>query len=198
MKHHAALLYTEVAPFVAELRDRPGTAARALEFLILTAARTGEVIGARRTEIDLKTQMWIVPRERMKGGREHRVALSDRAATILKELPDCDSEFVFTGPDAGPLSNMAMLSVLRRMKRRDLTVHGFRSTFRDWAAEATTYPGDVVEMALAHALPSRVEAAYRRGDLLEKRRRLMEDWARYCETTPAPNAATVVPIRARG
>ena len=163
---------------MAELRSRNGVAARALEFLILTAARTGEVRGARWSEI--KGDTWIIPGERMKGEREHRVPLSKRALKLLTELPR-ESEFVFIGREGRSLSVNSIVSVLQRMGRSDgLTIHGFRSTFRDWAAETTAYPNHVVEMALAHAIGSGVEAAYRRGDLFEKRRRLMEDWAKFC------------------
>ena len=156
--------------------------AKALEFTILTACRTGEVLGARWDEIDLSSRTWTIPAGRMKGEREHRVPLSAPAiavAAALKEI--CTSDYVFPGARRGkPLSNMAMLVLLRRMNRSDLTVHGFRSTFRDWAAEQTAYPNEVVKMALAHAVRNKVEAAYRRGDLFEKRRRLMDDWATFC------------------
>jgi integrase len=132
----------------------------------------------------------------MKANREHRVPLSKRAVKIIEQLPKDDGEFLFANPDGKAMSNMALLALLKRMKRDDLTVHGFRSTFRDWASETTSHPSDVVEMALAHSVSDKTEAAYRRGDLLEKRRRLMEDWARYCET-PARDPAKIVPIRAR-
>jgi integrase len=193
VKHHAALPYDEAAAFMVDLRKRPGTAARALEFLILTAARTGEVIGARKSEIDRRTKMWIVPAERMKGKREHRVPLSDRALAILDALPETDDKFLFVGPDGKALSNMALLALLRRMKRK-VTTHGFRSTFRDWAAEQTSYPPEICEMALAHAVKDKTEAAYRRSDLLEKRRRLMDEWARFCDT-PIDASGDVLPMR---
>jgi integrase len=155
---------------------------------ILTAARTGEVIGATWDEIDLAGKVWTVPAGRIKGGREHRVPLSDRVLEILKSLPsEAHNKFVFIGPRAGGLSNMAMASVLERMGRDDITVHGFRSTFRDWAAERTGYPNHVAEMALAHVIGNKVEAAYRRGDLFEKRQKLMADWARYCWMKLAAN-----------
>jgi integrase len=195
-KHHPALPYSEIGDFIATLRDREGTAARALEFTILTTARTSEVIGARRSEFDLKNRMWIVPGARMKSGRDHRVPLSERALEIISTLPD-EGESVFTGRHAdSALSNMAMLKLLQRdLQRPDLTVHGFRSTFRDWASEMTAFANEVLEMALAHVVSDETEAAYRRGDLLEKRRRLMADWATYCAT--ASNAGdVVVPIRA--
>ena len=193
VKHHAALPYGALPEFISELRERPGVAARALEFAILTASRTGEVIAARWSEINLANRVWTIPAERMKGSREHRVPLSKRATEVLEELPR-EGEFVFPGGRAGKgLSNMALLTTLRRMKRGDLTAHGFRSSFRDWAAETTAYPSDVVEMALAHAVSSKVEAAYRRGDLFEKRRRLMDEWADYCA---APTRdGTVLPLR---
>jgi integrase len=203
IEHHAALPYAELPAFLASLRTREATAARALEFLILTAARTGEVIGARWNEIDLHDKTWTVPAARMKAQREHRVPLSARAVAILQEMQaprnrDDDNAFVFAGPGPGaPLSNMAFLMLLRRMELNDLTVHGFRSTFRDWAAERTDYPNHVVEMALAHAVSDKVEQAYRRGDLFEKRRRLMQQWATFCTTTPAQKAqSNVTPLRA--
>ena len=190
IEHHAALAYTELPSFLANLRTREAIAARALEFLILTAARTGEVIGARWNEIDLLDKTWTAPATRMKAHREHRVPLSPRALSILGELQaarqsDDRSGFVFQGSKPGtPLSNMAFLMLLRRMGLDDLTVHGFRSTFRDWAAERTNYPNHVVEMALAHAVSDKVEQAYRRGDLFEKRRRLMQQWATFCTAAP--------------
>lgn len=182
---------------MADLRKREGVAARALEFAILTAARTSEAIGARWSEIDLKAATWIVPAERMKARRDHRVPLSEPALALLKALPrDPESDFVFISPmsKGEPLSNMALLATLKRMHRADLTAHGFRSTFRDWAAETTAYPDAVVEMSLAHAIGNAVEAAYRRGDLFEKRKRLMADWASYCAANVRPKAE-VVPIR---
>jgi integrase len=200
--HHAALPFDEMPTFLAALRSRQGMAARALEFTALTAARTGEVLGARWREIDMTAKVWTVPGERMKAGRDHRVPLSDPALDVLeKVLPlalmaDAAANPgapVFPGPRrALPMSNMTMLMLLRRMKRDDLTAHGFRSTFSDWAAERTAYPREVVEMALAHAVENKVEAAYRRGDLFEKRRKLMEAWAAFCETAPSRE---VVPLR---
>ncbi|RIV65962.1 tyrosine-type recombinase/integrase [Burkholderia pseudomallei] len=181
-KHHAALPYKEIGAFVAELRSMFGTAVRALEFTILTAMRTGEVIGAWPTEINLAEHVWTVPAERMKAKRTHRVPLSTAAIALLDALPRSDGSPVFEGMRAcRPLSNMAMLQVLDRMGRSDLTVHGFRSTFRDWAAECTPFPNEVVEMALAHAIRDKTEAAYRRGDLFEKRCTLMQAWADYIE-----------------
>jgi integrase len=193
-EHHAALPYSELPDFMAALRRREGVGARALEFAILTAGRTGEVIGAKWGEFDLAVRVWTVPAGLMKGGREHRVPLADRAVEILEQLPR-EGEHVFIGGRAGrPLSNMALLETLRRMGRGDLTTHGFRSTFRDWAAETTGYPRELAEAALAHAIESKVEAAYRRGDLFEKRRRLMDDWAVYC-ASPAAERGTIVPMR---
>ncbi len=192
VQHHAALPYDELPEFMATLRTHEGVAAGALEFAILTAARTGEVIGARWSEIDLGEKLWTIPPERMKAGKEHRVPLSARAIAILEEMrPLChvndgrDEEypFVFPGGKRGQsLSNMAFLMLLRRMKRDDLTAHGFCSSFRDWAAERTNFPSEVAEMALPHTVSSKVEAAYRRGDLFERRRRLMTAWSTFCGT----------------
>ena len=187
VRHHAALPYGELPAFMAALRKHDGVNPRALEFAILTTARTGEIIGARWAEIDVDTALWNVPAERMKGKREHRVPLSARALEILQSLPrEGEAEFVFPGRRAGSaLSNMVLFKMLRRMGRSDVTTHGFRSTFRDWAAEQTAYPREVCEAALAHALKDKTEAAYRRSDLLEKRRRLMADWSKYCTLPPA-------------
>jgi integrase len=194
--HHAALPYAELPAFMAVLHEREGVAAQALEFTILTAARTGEVIGATWDEINLKEKTWTVPAGRIKGGREHRVPLSDRALEILHALPrERNNPFVFIGPRKGGLSNMGMASALVRMGRNDITVHGFRSTFRDWAAERTNYPNHVVEMALAHVVGDKVEAAYRRGDLFEKRRKLMADWSKLCTTAPAKAGTNVISLR---
>jgi integrase len=197
VEHHAALPYAEIGAFTAELRQEEGVAARALEFVILTAARTGEVIGARWDELDLAERLWTVPGERMKAGREHRVPLSDAALAILGELAKArNGDFVFPGGRAGrPLSNMSMLMLLRRMGRGDLTIHGFRSSFRDWAAERTSFPAEVAEMALAHTVSDKVEAAYRRGDLFQKRRQMMDAWARFC-TTPHAAGGRVVSFAA--
>jgi integrase len=174
VEHHAALPYPEIADFMAELRSKDGIAADALEFAILTAARTGEVIGATWAEFDLEHRLWSVPGERMKAGREHRVPLSEAAMAVLAALKR-EGDRVF------PVSNMAMNMLLRRMGKNGLTVHGFRSTFSDWAAERTNFPSEVRELALAHAVGNKVEAAYRRGDLFGKRRELAEAWAHYCE-----------------
>tara|TARA_R110000868_G_scaffold411742_1_gene708448 strand:+ start:197 stop:1423 length:1227 start_codon:yes stop_codon:yes gene_type:complete len=187
VKHHAALPYSEVADFLNKLRQQTGVAARAFEFAILTASRTSETLNAVWSEVDLEKKVWTIPGERMKAGQEHRVPLSDRAIEILQSVgqqfgfnPDRP---VFPGQRIKkPLSNMAFLAILRRMKRTDITAHGFRSTFRDWVAEKTAYPHEVAEMALAHSVSNKVEAAYRRGDLFDKRRALMDSWARECES----------------
>jgi integrase len=190
--HHPALPYTEINGFMTHLRQQDGIVARALEFTILTAARKSEVTGARWSEID--GNVWTIPGERMKGGRKHRVPLCDRAVAILKSLPH-ESDFVFIGAQNGrPIGDAVMPDLMERMGRDDITVHGFRSTFKDWASETTAYPNHVVEQALAHAIGNGVEAAYRRGDLFEKRRQLMESWAQYCS---GPHVeADVVPLRA--
>jgi len=202
-EHHAALPYAEIAAFMGELRQQQGIAARALEFAILTASRTGEVLGARWHEINLADQVWTVPAERMKAGKEHRVPLSGAAIAIVNQMAEIrDGKFVFPGAKAEqPLSNMALLMLLRRMGRDDLTAHGFRSSFRDWAGDCTDFPREVAEMVLAHTVGDRVEAAYRRGDGFEKRRLLAEEWAKYCAEAP-PSPATkgepkVVPLRQR-
>jgi integrase len=202
VQHHAALPWKAVGAFMADLRGRDGVVARALEFAILTAARTGEVLGARWREIDLADATWIVPAERMKMQREHRVPLPATAAGILRTmapLRPADDEaggaFVFPGQKSGrPLSGMAFLMTLRRMGRDDLTAHGFRSTFRDWVAERTSYPNEVAEAALAHVVKNETEAAYRRGDLFEKRRKLMEAWAAFC-AKPLAEGGTVTLFR---
>jgi integrase len=194
VEHHAALPFDETPTFVMELRGRKSLSASALEFAILTAARTSEVIGARWSEIDLKHKTWTIPAARMKAKREHRVPLCDRAIEILKRL-DRRGDFAFGSAVTGkPLSNMAMLELLRGL-RPGLTVHGFRSGFRDWAAERTHFPHEVAEMALAHAISDKVEAAYRRGDLFEKRRKLMELWSRYLAKPVAIEGGKVVSIK---
>ncbi len=192
--HHAAMSYAEVPAFIANLQSRHATAARALEFAILTAARSGEVLGARWDEFDLERAVWTLPAERMKAGREHRVPLPRRVLKIVKALHEKrDGEFVFSGQKSGkPLSVMALEMVLRRMKVDGVTVHGFRSAFRDWAAERTNFTNEVCEAALAHVIENKVEAAYRRGDLFDKRRKLMEAWALYCAL---PKAGKVVAFR---
>jgi integrase len=184
VEHHAALPFVECPAFMVELRARKSASAPALEFAILTAARTSEVIGARWSEISLKSKVWTVPGSRMKAGVEHRVPLTDRAVALLKALPARRSDFVFgTAVTGKPLSNMALLEMLRGM-RPGLTVHGFRSTFRDWAAERTSLPRDVAERALAHGIKNKTEAAYERTDLFNKRRKLMEQWERFLTTAP--------------
>jgi len=192
-QHFAALPYAQISAFVLSLRDQEGTAARALEFLILTAARTNEVTGAKPDEFDFESAIWTIPAERMKSKRVHRVPLSARAIAIAQKAIEDKGEFVFPGMDREKsLSNMAMLQLLERMERDEITVHGFRSSFRDWTAEQTNYARDVCEMALAHTIGNKTEAAYRRGDLFEKRRRLMAEWAKYCELKP--KAGKVVSI----
>jgi integrase len=183
VQHLAALPYREVGEFLKDLRTRSGVASLALEFLILTAARTGEVLGATWGEIQEAQGVWTVPASRMKAGREHRVPLSPAALDVLERAKKVRrGDYIFPAARAiAPLSNMALLAVLKRMERTDITVHGFRSCFRDWAAEETTCANEVVEMALAHAIGSKVEAAYRRGDLFEKRKALMAAWADYCD-----------------
>lgn len=182
VKHHPALPYKELPDFIQLLRNQEGVGALALEFTILTAARTGETIGASWEEMDITERVWIVPAERIKAGREHRVPLSYRTVEILLIMRDMRvSDFVFPGLRKGkPLSNMTMLGVLKRMGCGYLTTHGFRSSFRDWAAECTNYPGEMAEMALAHTIGNKVEAAYRRGDLFDRRRQMMRDFAAYC------------------
>lgn len=196
VQHHPALAYDEVGAFMEALRSQGGMAAKALELCILTAARTSETINARWDEIDLAAKLWTIPASRIKAGKEHRVPLSAPALALLAQLAEARSgEFVFPGGKAGkPLSNMALLALLKRMGRGELTVHGFRSAFRDWAAERTHFPREVAEMALAHAIGDKVEAAYRRGDLFEKRRRLMDEWARFCALPR--HSGDVVPIAA--
>jgi integrase len=194
--HHAALPYSEVPAFVYELRQREAIAALALEFCILTAARSGEVLGATWSEINRQAKVWTVPPVRMKGGREHRVPLSSRAMEILDKLASQRAgDHIFPGQKGGrPLSGMAMEMVLRRMKA-GVTIHGFRSSFRDWAGECTTFPREIAEAALAHLVGDETERAYRRGDALEKRRLLMESWAGFISS---PNGTgTVVPLSGR-
>jgi integrase len=209
--HHAAMPFSEVSAFMALLANRPAIAARALEFTILTAARTGEVLGARWEEIDFGLKVWTVPPHRMKARKEHRVPLSPAAMDVLRKsaprppnsLENADespetpflaqglSGLIFLGGSLDkPLSNMAMEMLLRRMNVGAWTVHGFRSTFRDWAGETTDYPREIIEIALAHSVGSKVELAYRRGDALEKRRPLMDDWASFALNTTAAEGAT--------
>jgi integrase len=195
VKHHPALPYGQVSAFMTALRTREGIAARAVEFAVLTAARSGEVRGATWAEIDLDAALWVIPAERMKMDREHRVPLSTAAVALLKDMPRMDHLVFPGGKKDTALSDMSLTAVLRRMnessdasrasrwtdqKGKGITVHGFRSTFRDWASEMTIYSREVAEMALAHAVGDKVEAAYRRGDLFGKRREMMEEWATYC------------------
>jgi integrase len=199
VKHHAALPFDDIPAFMNELREQEGVAACALEFLILTATRTGEVLGALWSEIDLKNKAWTIPATRMKSRKEHRVPLSPRAQEILEDLKRETSEertFIFVSKKTKkPLSNMAFSMLLRRMKRSDVTAHGFRSTFRDWCAERTNFAHEVAEMALAHAINSKVEAAYRRGDIFEKRRRLMLAWSDYCCGADATAKSNIISMR---
>ena len=188
VKHHAALPYAEASAFISRLRSLSGVAARAFELLILTATRTSETLGARRVEIDLDAQIWTIPAERMKVPKEHRIPLCPHAIKLLRPLVQdeaSDSEYLFPGNKPGThLSNMALLQLLRRLERSDLTAHGFRSTFRDWARETTDYPREVAEAALAHTIRDKTEAAYARGDLFDKRRVMMTHWGRYLSQKP--------------
>ena len=200
VEHHAALPYAELPGFLVALREQEGIGARAVEFAILTAARTGETIGAHWNEINLLEKTWTIPAARMKAGREHRVPLSPRTLGILEEMQahrHADDGFVFPGGKLGkPLSNMAFLMLLRRMDRDDLTAHGFRATFKTWASDRTGFQNEIVEAALAHVVGCKVEHAYRRGDMFEKRRRLMQQWATFCTTSPAQERqSNVAPIR---
>lgn len=198
VEHHPALPWQDMGAFMAALRQQEGIAAKAVEFAILTAARSGEVRAATWAEIDLDARIWTVPAEHMKMNREHRVPLSKAAVAVLEAMPRM-GELIFPGAREGkPLSDMSLTSVLRRMERRDITVHGFRSSFRDGCAEsvANGFPREVCEHALAHSLPDKVEAAYRRGDLIEKCILLMQAWADYCAQPAA--AASVTPIRGKG
>jgi integrase len=202
VEHLAALPYHDLPRFLADLRQRDAFAARALEFLILTAARTGEVIGARWSEIDLLDKAWTVPAARMKAKREHRVPLSSRAVGILHEMANGRSigsdALVFPGAKPGnPLSNMSLLMLLRRMNLQKLTVHGFRSTFKTWASERTSFQNEIVEAALAHVIGDKVEQAYRRGDMFERRRRLMQQWAAFCTAAPAQHVVNITALRRR-
>jgi integrase len=194
VKHHAALPYTEISGFMAKLRQQEGMAAPALEFAILTASRTGEVIGARWDEIDIANRLWTIPAVRMKARKEHRVPLSDAAMAIVEKMAEIrTNDFVFPGVRGGALGVNGMLLLAKKIGGEHMTGHGFRSTFRDWAAERSSFPHEVAEMALGHTVGDAVERAYRRGDLFEKRRQLAEAWARYCA---APQAdGRVVPIR---
>lgn len=194
VRHHPALPIEQMGAFMVTLRATEGISARCLEFAILTAARSGEARGARWPEIDLQKAVWSVPPERMKGKKEHRVPLSLAAVTLLKSLElDPDNDFLFPGPRSGaPLSDMSLLAIMRRQKL-DATPHGFRSTFRDWAGEYTNYPRELAEVALAHLKGDATEAAYWRGDVLEKRRRMMVDWAKFI--AKPRKAGAVIPMQ---
>ncbi len=206
VEHHNALPLDEMGAFMLALREQVGMGAKALEFAILNASRSGEVRLATWDEIDLTTNMWVIPAERMKAKREHRVPLSDAAVKLLTALPRmAGTQLVFPAPRGGALSDMTLTAVIRRMNEsegniwidpgtgREVVPHGFRSTFKDWASERTAYPGEMSEMALAHAIGDKVEAAYRRGDMLERRRKMMDDWATFCATVAQPSAE-VIPI----
>ncbi len=196
VRHHRALPIDELPAFVADLRQREGMAAKCLEWVVLTACRSGEARGARWQEIDLANRLWVVPAERTKTSKVHRVPLSDEAVALLESLPRmATSDLVFWAPRGGQMSDMTMAAVMKRMGV-DAVPHGMRSTFRDWCSERTAYPRDVAEMALGHAIGDKVEAAYRRGELLEKRRRMMADWSAFV-STPRP-AGEVVPLRGAG
>jgi integrase len=195
VEHHPALPFDELGAFMVQLRKQEGMGARALEFAILTAARSGEVRGATWGEIDLMDTTWTIPAERMKAKREHRVVLNDEAMALLKSLPRT-GDLIFTNAKGGMLSDMTLTAVLKRMGRSDITAHGFRSTFRDWCGERTNYPRDVAEMALAHAIGDKVEAAYRRGDLFDKRRRMMRDWGKF--SGKVQTTADVLTMRSAG
>jgi integrase len=195
VRHHPSLPYDQLPQFLSSLRSQNSVAAKALEFLIHTAARTSEVIGARWEEVDVQKGIWTLPPERMKAKREHCVPLTSSAISVLQGIQQEAQGYVFSN-DGGttPLSNMALLACLRRMGRKDITAHGFRSTFRTWVAECTSYPSDVAEAALAHMIGDKLEAAYQRGDLFEKRWALMRLWSTYCEQTTPP---AVVSLRSK-
>jgi integrase len=190
--HRPAMHYAQMPAFMAELRAQDGAAARALEFAILTAARAGEVRGCRWQEIDLENGVWTVPGDRIKSGKEHRVPLPERAVEILREMKRFGGALVFPGRRGRQLGEHALVQLLKRMGHGAITAHGFRSSFRDWAAERTSYPREVAEMALAHTVGDQVERAYRRGDLFEKRRHLMDEWSKFCASPPS--SGEVVPI----
>ncbi|MDH4394991.1 MAG: tyrosine-type recombinase/integrase [Limnobacter sp.] len=214
-RHFPALDYVEIGAFLAALRQREGMAAKAIEFCMLTATRSGEVRGAKWNEFDLANKLWTIPPARMKAGREHTVPLSDQVIRLLESLPRTASDYVFFSPGGSMLSDMTLTATLRRLhaeklkadglgwvdrkqgepgkEPRTVTVHGFRSTFRVWGGERTAYPHEVLEKALAHNLTDKVVAAYMRGNLLDKRIRLMQDWADFCDKADSP--ATVIPIR---
>lgn len=192
VEHHPALSFDDLGDFMEKLRQQDGMGARALEFAILTAARSGEVRGATWGEVDLAEATWTISADRMKAKREHRVALNEEVMALLESLPR-SGDLIFPNGKGEKLSDMTLTAVLRRMKRSDITAHGFRSTFRDWCSERTNYPSDVAEMALAHTIGDKVEAAYRRGDLFKKRRRLMRDWGKF--SSKVASIANVTLIR---
>jgi len=197
--HHAALPYAKVPAFLAKLRQQTGVTAKCLEYIVLTAVRLGEAQKATWSEIDLDNRVWVIASARMKSGKEHRVPLSPAALAILKDMHEVrHSDYIFPGSRQGYAmgKNQPGKLMKKLMGDAEMTVHGFRSSFRDWAAERTNFPREVAEMALAHAIPSAVEAAYRRGDLFEKRRRLMDAWAAYCAKVDTADAGKVVPITA--
>lgn len=190
--HHAALDYREIGSFMAALRQQEGFGAKALEFAILTAARSGEVRGAMWSELDLNAAVWTIPAHRMKAEKEHRIPLSEAAIKVLKDLPRLiGTDLVFPSAKSMALSDMTLTSVLKRMGVK-VTAHGFRSSFRDWAGETTAYPREVIEHALAHQLKDKAEAAYARGSMFDKRRQLMDDWANQCAVVPGADATGVV------
>jgi integrase len=195
VEHHPALPYQEIGAFMQDLRKQEGIGAAALEFAILTAARSGEVRGATWGEIDLQARTWTIPGARMKAKRDHLVPLSDAAIAVIEKMKECKlGDHVFPGVKEGkPLSDMSLTAVMRRMGRGKLTAHGFRSSFRDWCSESTAYPSEMAEMALAHTINNKVEAAYRRGNLFAKRVRMMADWSNYC--AKLRQAGAVVPMR---
>lgn len=192
-RHHAALPYKELPAFMAAIGERSGIAARALAFAILTVSRSGEARAARWEEVDLKNAVWTVPASRMKMKRDHRVPLSPEAVAIIESVQGFDDDLIFPGQRAGkPMTDVSLSKVIRRVGVGNATVHGFRSTFRDWAAERTSFPREVAEHALAHSVGSAVERAYARSDLFEKRREMMDTWARFC----LPRTADLVELRA--
>jgi integrase len=200
VRHQPAMHYRDVPAFMARLRPQTSVSAMALEWTVLNTVRTAETIGATDDEIDRQAKLWIVPGTRTKSGREHRVPLSDRALEILDALPrEEGNPYLFVGAKKGRgLSNMAMLELLRGMAGNGYTVHGFRSSFRDWCAEQTNYPRELAEVALAHTLKDKTEAAYQRGDLLEKRRRMMNAWGRYCASPPREKGKLIEMHQAAG
>ncbi|MGQ0444953.1 MAG: tyrosine-type recombinase/integrase [Beijerinckiaceae bacterium] len=196
--HHAAMPYAVVPAFMARLAGQESISALALQFLTMTATRTSEIIGAQWNEFDFENQLWIIPASRMKAGREHRVPLSDPALEIIEKLAGArQGNFVFPGQKLGkPLSNMALEALLRRMKV-EATVHGFRSAFRDWAGDKTSFPRELAEAALSHVIGDKAEQAYRRGDALEKRRKLMDAWASYLAAQPQENVVSLAKAAGR-